>query len=520
MLGNRLGWKRVRPLFRQCLVHIDNLSKSYGGVHALASVTMDIARGEVHAVCGENGAGKSTLIKALTGVISTDNGEILVNGNLLKQGNVQESESAGIAVMHQESTAFPDLNVVDNIFAGREITRCRGLFLDRREMIRQTSGLLQRLGESFDVTIPVSELSLAQRQMVAMARALSRECRLLIMDEPTASLSARETECLLNIIRQLRGQGVSVLYVSHRLEEIFEIADRVTVLRDGQLIQTRVVSDIDTHELIRLMVGREVEELTGRHEHAGQIGDELLTVNSLTTDGVFRDISFSVRAGEIVGLAGLIGAGRSDVARAIFGIDPYDSGNVMVGASPLVAGSVTSSMAAGLALVPEDRQHEGLVLPMTVRANLSLAILETLKRSGLISRQREDELVKRQIKELSVVAASPNIATETLSGGNQQKLVLGKWLARKPKVLILDEPTRGVDVAAKAQVHRLIRQLAADGVATLLISSELPEVLSLSDRILVMRQGMISGILDGKTATQEQILKLALPDAQEVAAAS
>lgn len=499
------------------LIQIRNLSKSYGGVHALRSVSLDIQPGEVHAVCGENGAGKSTLIKALTGVVKPNQGAILVNGIPLTPGHVHAAAAAGIAVMHQESTAFPDLDAVANVFVGRERRRCRGLFLDQTKMRRETRALLIRLGESIDVDVPVGQLPVAQRQMVAMARALSCDCRLLIMDEPTASLSARETQTLLRIVGGLRDEGVSVLYVSHRLEELFQIADRVTVLRDGALVDTRWISDIDRDGLIKLMVGREVAELTSRHEHAGTVGDEVLNVSGLTRAGVFADISFAVRAGEILGLAGLVGAGRSEIARAIFGIDDYDAGAVTVAGHRLPPASVQSAMAAGLALVPEDRQHEGLVLPMSVGANISLAMLDRLKRWGLLSGRREAHLVARQMRELSVRAAGPRAAAETLSGGNQQKLVLAKWLAGNPRVLILDEPTRGVDVGAKAQVHRLIRQLAADGLASIVISSDLPEILAISDRILVVRGGRIVGQLDGKTATQEQTLALALPAEQEVA---
>jgi ABC-type sugar transport system ATPase subunit len=511
---------RKQALTDAPLIQISNLSKAYGGVHALAGVTMGIGRAEVHALCGENGAGKSTLIKALSGVVRPDEGRIVVDGEPLPLGNVQSSEAAGIAVMHQESTAFPALNAVDNIFVGRELCRAGGLLLDRREMKRQTLALLDRLGEQIDCGVPVEELSIAQRQMVAMARALSQRCKLLIMDEPTASLSSRETQVLLDLVRQMRREGVSVLYVSHRLEEVFAVADRVTVLRDGQLVDTRRVCDIDTDGLIKLMVGRELAELVGRHGHSPGAGEAGLRVSGLRRAGVFDDISFSVRAGEIVGLAGLVGAGRSEVARAIFGIDPYDEGTVRIGGRPLPRGSVRAAMAQGLALVPEDRQHEGLILPMSVGANLSLAVLRTLKRGGLISSQHELALVRKQMEDLFIKAAGPDVPAETLSGGNQQKLVIGKWLASQPRVLILDEPTRGVDVGAKAQVHRLIRELAAKGLATLMISSELPEILSISDRILVMREGRIAGELDGAGATQEQVLALALPDARKAAVAS
>ena len=496
------------------LIQLRRLSKSYVGVRALHELSLDIAAGEVHAICGENGAGKSTLIKALTGVVTPDEGEILVAGRHLAVGSVAASEAAGIAVMHQESTTFPDLNAIDNIFVGREPTRCGGLLLDRRQMRRRAAEVIERLGERINPDVPLGRLSVAQRQMVAMARALSRDCRLLIMDEPTASLSARETEALLRLIGQLRRDGVTVLYVTHRLEEVFRIADRVTVLRDGQLVETRSVAETSTDQLIRLMVGREVDELARRHEHAGQIGDVLLQVTGLTSGRTFSDITFDVRAGEIVGLAGLVGAGRSELARAIFGIDRYDSGQVAVGGVELPCGSVTAAMAAGLALVPEDRQHEGLVLPMSVSANLSLPMIRSLRRGGLIDSRGETALVAEQMRALDVRAAAPQVAAETLSGGNQQKLVLGKWLATQPRVLLLDEPTRGIDVHAKAQVHRLIRQLAARQLATVVISSELAELLTICDRILVIREGRIAGELEGAKATQQRLLELALPDAQ------
>lgn len=497
------------------LIRITELCKSYGGVHALAGVTLDIRAGEVHALCGENGAGKSTLIKVLSGVAAPDSGAVLLDGQPLPLGDVPATEARGVAVVHQESTVFPDLDAVDNLFVGREVRKWGGWLLDRAAMRRQTRALLARLGERIDPSRPVGELPVAQRQMIAMARALSRDCRLLIMDEPTASLSARETAVLLNLVRQFRSQGVSVLYVSHRLEEVFQVADRVTVLRDGQLVGTRETGGIDAGELIRMMVGREAAELVGRHEHAGTIGEAVLRVDGLTRTGAFRDITFAVRAGEVVGLAGLVGAGRSEVARAVFGIDDYDAGTVTVGGESVPRGSVAAAMARGVALVPEDRQHEGLVLPMRVGANLTLAVLASLARGGLIRRSRERELAEEQIRSLSIRTAGAGVAAETLSGGNQQKVVLGKWLATRPKVLILDEPTRGVDVGAKAQLHRLIRQLAGEGLATLMISSELPEVLSISDRILVMREGRIAGELAGGTATPEQVLALALPDGRE-----
>jgi ABC-type sugar transport system ATPase subunit len=499
------------------LIRVEHISKSYGGVKALQDVSMEIAAGEVHALCGENGAGKSTVIKILSGSVRPELGQVLVAGKPLHLGSVAASEAAGIAVIHQELVAFPHLDAQDNIFVGREPRRLAGLLLDRPKMRRETMALLSRLGESINPTTPVGELPIAQRQMVGMARALSHKCRLLIMDEPTASLSARETEVLFRIIRQLKSEGVSILYVSHRLEEIFELSDRVTVFRDGKHVSTCNTKEIDREGLIRLMVGRELGATEATLKADGHAGEVLLQVKGLAREGVFREVSFNVRAGEIVGMAGLVGAGRSEVARVIFGADDADAGTVTIDGKRLPGGSIQKAMAAGVALVPEDRQHLGLVLPMTVGQNLSMAMWPTLTRGGLMSWSKERALVTQLMRELAVKAASPRIPAQTLSGGNQQKLVVGKWLATQPRVLILDEPTRGVDVGAKAEIYRLIRALAKQGIAVLLISSDMPEVLLLSDRILVMRGGEISGEVSHAEATQEKVLALAIPATTEAA---
>ena len=498
------------------LVQIDNLTKSYGGVHALQNVRLEIKRGEIHALCGENGAGKSTLIKCLSGVVVPDSGTVKVANRTLRFGDVRACESAGIAVMHQESTVFPDLSALDNIFVGREPRRAFGLLLDRRRMRREATEILQHLQLRFDIDRPMTRVSVAARQMTAMARALSQRCQLLVMDEPTASMSARETQTLMQIVRRLRDHGVTVLYVSHRLDEVFDIADRVTVFRDGQHVVTRPRSQINKDQLVHWMVGREIEELGRRRSSGSATGDVRLEVKELCRPAVFDKISLTAREGEIVGLAGLVGAGRSEVARCIFGIDRYESGQVLLDGQPLPAYNVQAAIQQGLALVPEDRQHEGLILPMTVRANVSLPCLRRLTRWSLVDRLQEQQLTGRVMSDLGIKAAGRDVLARTLSGGNQQKLVLGKWVATKPRVLILDEPTRGVDVGAKTQVHQVIRRLAEEGMATLVISSELAELLTICDRILVMRGGRISGELDGPTATQAQILKLALPEKEDV----
>ncbi|BDI31195.1 ribose import ATP-binding protein RbsA [Capsulimonas corticalis] len=489
-------------------LQVSGLSKAYNGVPALSGVSLAIEPGEVHALMGENGAGKSTLIKCLSGVVRPDGGSVQVDGAAVSSGDIRVSEAAGIVALHQESTAFAHLNAIDNIFVGREPRLGPGL-LDRPRMRREAQALLDRLGERIDLDRPLEELSLAQRQMVGIARALSHKSRLLIMDEPTASLSARETQTLFRIIRQLQSEGVAILYVSHRMEEVFALSSRVTILRDGKLVETRAIADVSRNELVKLMVGRELLAEESR-ESATAPGEVMLDVRGLTRPGVFRDITFSVRKGEIVGLAGLVGAGRSEVAASIFGVDRPESGSVRVAGDTLAPGSVPKAIGRGVALVPEDRQHQGLVLPLTVGTNLLLSVLGSPAMGRFRAREKETTVVTDLMRDLSVKAAGPDIAANTLSGGNQQKLALGKWLAASPRVLILDEPTRGVDVGAKADVYRIIRQLASDGMATLLISSDLPELLTLSDRILVMREGTISGELSRAEATEEKILALAL----------
>ena len=490
-------------------LEVSGLSKTYGGVHALSDVGLTLAPGEVHALLGENGAGKSTFIKCLSGAVRPDAGKVWINDALLPPGDLRAAEAAGIVALHQESTAFPHLSAIDNIFVGREPRRALGL-LDRPRMEREAKALLDRLGETLDLHRPLEELSLAQRQMVGLARALSHQSRLLILDEPTASLSAREVQTLFRILRQLQSEGVAVLYISHRLEEVYALASRVTVLRDGCLVGTYPLAEVSRDELVRRMVGRELlaEEPPEAAEAEGAV---LLDVRGLGRAGQFADVSFNLRVGEIVGLAGLIGAGRSEVAGAIFGIETPTAGTVTVGGERLPPGSVAAALAHGIALVPEDRQREGLVLPLSVGQNLLLAVQGSLTAAGFRVPGREKAIVADLMRSLAVKAAGPDVAANTLSGGNQQKLSLGKWLATKPRVLLLDEPTRGVDVGAKAEVYHLIRQLAREGMATLVISSDLPEILALSDRILVMREGRIAGEMPRGGASEEKILALALP---------
>ena len=513
------------------ILQLESLSKTYDGIVALDSVDMAIEAGEIRALCGENGAGKSTLIKCLSGVVTPDSGTIRLNGSPLSRGSVTQSEAAGIAVLHQESTAFPDLSAVGNVFAGREIRKAAGLLLDHAAMRRETRALLRRLNQEFSIDVALRDLSTAGRQMVCMARALSRDCRVLILDEPTASLSARETDTLLKILKELAASGVAVIYVTHRLDEVFSLADSVSVLRDGQHVGTNAIDGISKDELISQMVGRRIDAAARDRTTATQTGvskagsdwngESLgsgISVKQLCAHGRFQNVSFDISHGEVVGLAGLVGAGRSEVAKAVFGIDQYDSGAVTVRGRKVPPNDVASAIDNGMAFVPEDRQHEGLLLDMRIRQNLSMAVLNRMTRFGLIESRREQHLSGEKQKELLVKAASDFDPARSLSGGNQQKIVLGKWLATEPSVLILDEPTRGIDVGARQQIHELIRDLADSGVAVLLISSDLPEVLAVSDRILVMRSGTISGELPGGQATQEDVLRLALPVEVEASA--
>ena len=496
----------------EAFLEVRGVSKNYGGIPALADVSMELHAGQIHALMGENGAGKSTLIKILAGTVKPDSGSIWISGTKLSLGSVAASERAGIATIHQESTAFPNMSVEDNVFAAQEPRRAGGLLLDRARMRLETQAHLAELGlEGLNSRLPVGELPLATRQLVAMARALSRDSRVLILDEPTASLSTRETDALFANIRRLRDDGVAILYVSHRMDEIFALATSVTILRDGKYVDSVATADITRPELIRKMVGREL--LDGEpDEHTRTPGDTILDVQNLTRAGAFSDISFSLRAGEIVGLAGLVGAGRTEVAEAIFGASTYDTGSIIVKQKPLPKGRIAKSIASGLALVPEDRQNQGLVLPLPVSSNLSLIKLRNLCRLGFRSAKRERDTVATLITQMQIRVASPILPVQSLSGGNQQKVVIGKWLAQTPTVLLLDEPTRGVDVGAKSEIYKLIRRFAAQGMATLMISSELPELIALCDRIIVMRSGIISGELDRASASEEAILALALGD--------
>ena len=488
------------------LLALEGAEKSYGAVRALRDGTLSIARGEVRALVGENGAGKSTLVKILGGVQPQDRGRLLVDGAEAAFHNPTDARDAGIAVIYQEPTLFPDLSVAENIAMGRHPVR--GLRrIDRRAMHDEAQALLDRLGVRLDAERPVRGLSIADQQVVEIAKALSYEAKVLIMDEPTAALSGPEVERLFGVVRALRERGAGVLFISHRLEEVFALCDTVTVMRDGAVVHDARTADLTSDELVRRMVGRELGALFPKQ--VAERGEALLRVERLTREGVFTDISFEVRAGEIVALAGLVGAGRSEVARAIFGVDDADAGRVEVAGREIPAGRPTAAMAAGLAFVPEDRRQQGLVMELSIKRNATLTGLRRLTRWGLIGTRAEHALAQTWAKRLQLKFHSLDDTVGTLSGGNQQKVVLAKWLSTEPKVLIVDEPTRGIDVGTKSEVHRLLSDLAGTGLAILMISSELPEVLGMADRVLVMHEGRITAELRRDEADEERVMRAA-----------
>jgi len=485
---------------------LEGVSKSFGAVRALRSVSLSLFAGEAHALAGENGAGKSTLIKVLAGVHRPDEGRVLLDGVPVEFGGPAAARDAGVAVIYQEPTLFPDLSVAENIFMGRQPKRSFGR-VDHRAVHQAVAGLFARLGVAMDPERPARGLSIADQQLVEIAKALSFDAQVLIMDEPTAALTGSEVARLFTVVRALREQGAAVLFISHRLSEVFELCQRVTTLRDGALVAAEPLAGLTEADLVRRMVGRTLDELYPKQP--AEVGEVALDVSRLTREGVFTDVSFQVRSGEIVGLAGLVGAGRSEVARAVFGIDRFDAGQVAVAGRKLKSGSPSLAMAAGLALVPEDRRAQGLIMQMSVERNIGLADLHAATTAGLVSRRAERDRAVDWAAKLQVKYARLSDLVGTLSGGNQQKVVLAKWLATGPRVLIVDEPTRGIDVGTKAEVHRLLSQLAADGVAVLMISSDLPEILGMADRVLVMREGRISAEFPREGATEQTVMAAA-----------
>jgi rhamnose transport system ATP-binding protein len=482
-------------------LELRHASKSFGRVRALGDGSLALWPGEVHALLGENGAGKSTLVKLLAGVYQPDSGELLVDGQARMFANPAEARDAGLAVIYQEPTLFADLSIAENIYMGRQ-PRDRLGRIRYEEMNREVDALLQSLGVNLRAQRLVRGLSIADQQVVEIAKALSLNANVLIMDEPTAALSLTEVERLFAIVRGLRERNAAILFITHRLDEVFALTQRMTIMRDGLKVFDAMTADMTIDSIVSKMVGRDLDTFYPKADVAP--GEVRLAVRGLTREGVFKNVSFEVRAGEIVALAGLVGAGRSEVARAIFGIDPVDAGK------PLQLGRPQAAVRAGLALVPEDRRAQGLALELSIARNASLTVLGRLVRHGLISARSESTLAADWGKRLRLKAGDLNAPVGTLSGGNQQKVVLGKWLATNPKVLIIDEPTRGIDVGAKAEVYRTLAELVREGMAVLMISSELPEVLGMADRILVMHEGRISADIPRAEANEERVMSAAL----------
>jgi monosaccharide-transporting ATPase len=493
------------------VLEVRGIAKRFPGVLALDDVSLSVARGEVHALVGENGAGKSTLIKVLTGVYKADAGEVRYLGEPVTFGRPLDAQHAGISTIYQEVNLIPLMSVARNLFLGREPRGRLGL-VDVRRMNREATAVLRRYGIDVDVTRPLRSISLGAQQMVALARAVAVDAKVLIMDEPTSSLESREVETLFRVVRELSAQGIAVLYVSHRIDELYQLCSRVTVLRDGKVVHAGPLDGLDRLRLVSHMLGRDLvqvrrEGLTGfAGDHEAADAEPLLRAEGLTKRHVLRDVSFAVRPGEVTGLAGLLGAGRSETAKAIIGALPLDSGTVSVGGRRLRHLSPKAAIANGVALLPEDRKAEGIIPDLSVRENIVLAALPRLSRAGLVTRDRQDRIVRTFMERLRIKASSPEQRVAELSGGNQQKVLLARWLCLEPRLLLLDEPTRGIDVGAKAEVQRLVDELAREGLAVVLISSDLEELVEGADRVVVLRAGAVVGELAGDEVSEHAIM--------------
>ena len=492
----------------KALLKLNSISKSFGGVRALDGVSLELKAGEVHALVGENGAGKSTLIKIITGAVKPDAGSIAILGRTVERNDPATARQLGISVIYQQPALFPDLTVAENLSLRLEPSGGFRL-INWKKRRENASRLLERIGAEISPDVLVSDLKMPQQQLVEIASAIGGNAKLLILDEPTSSLTEREVDNLLRIVRQLREAGVGMIYISHRMDELAKIADRVTVLRDGKLVGTCAVGDVTTGELIRMMVGRELSSVFPKIQV--ELGESVLRLADLgCSESGIDGINLAVRAGEILGLAGLVGAGRSELARVLFGLTPADTGQIFLRGKAVRINSPSNGVRLGIAYVPEDRRRHGVILEMPVTSNTTLAILRRISRVGLLDFAMEREIAGAFVNRLGTKAPSLDAPLGQLSGGNQQKVALARWLATEPAVMILDEPTQGVDVGAKAEIHRLMCELAARGLALIMISSELPEILGMSDRIAVMQGGRVVGVLNRADATQEKVLKLAL----------
>ena len=498
------------------ILEMKNVNKVFGATRALNDFSIEMFPGEIHALVGENGAGKSTLIKAMTGIHLATSGEIHVDGKSRIFKTTQQANALGVAAIYQEPMVFPDLDVAENIFINHHT---RPQYIRWNDMYDEAEKVISRLGVTLDVRRLASSLTLAEQQTVEIARAISLDVRVLIMDEPSASLSDHEVQHLFGIARSLRTEGVAVLYISHRLEEVFALADRVTVMRDGKHISTNLIADVTHNSLVTEMVGRDMEGRFAR-VHSVATDEDMLSVEDMGKDGAFSGVSFNIKKGEIVCFSGLVGARRTDVALALFGIEPTDRGKVFLGGQSVQINSPRGALDLGIAYVSEDRRKLGIAMEESVVSNITLPMLEKYSNKlGLIKTAAEHKDAQEFRKRLNIKSADLDIAVGTLSGGNQQKVMLAKWLNTEPRLLIVDEPTRGVDIGAKAEVHQILRDLAKAGVAIMIISSDLPEVLSLADRMLVMREGRLVGEISGENATEENVMHLALgvEDQSEVA---
>ncbi len=491
---------------------LDNICKSFPGVHALKNMSFSIREGEIHAICGENGAGKSTLMKVVSGVYKQDSGDITIRGEKVVINDPNDAFEKGIAIMYQETSLFNEMTIMENMFLNHEVVRRRfGVpILDFKSMREKVQSIFARMNVSLDLNAKIRDIGIAQKQLVEIAKALTFNARILIMDEPTASLTEREVTALFEIIRNLKADGTSIVYISHRLEEIFVVCDRVTVIRDGEFISCREVSETNKDQLVADMVGREIANYYPKTE--ADIGDVVIELRHISQGDLLDDISLHIRHREIVGLSGLAGAGRTELAQAICGITKIDSGEILIDGKEAKISHYRDAMAGGMVYVSEDRGKYGLVLGMDISKNITLPQLRNISRRGVIDIAREIEMGTEAIQRFDIKAPGPTSIVENLSGGNQQKVSVAKATALKPRLLILDEPTRGVDVNAKAEIHKIIGELVSQGLSILLISSELPELLGMCDRIYVVANGRITGEFDRAEATQEKILKVALGD--------
>lgn len=487
-------------------IKMQGINKVFGGIPVLQNAGFDLDDGEIHALMGENGAGKSTLMKILTGVYTKDAGEIFADGNEVCYKSPQEAEKAGIVFIHQELNVLLDMTVEENMFLGKEITNKFGV-CGKQAMRSEVKKILDVLEVDINPAEKMDTLSIGQQQMIEIAKALMVDAKVIIMDEPTAALTQKETATLFKVVRSLRDKGVSVVYISHRMEEIFDLCDRITILRDGQYIGTRVVSETDMTEVVKMMIGREIGERYPDRDVS--LGDVTFKVEDLNCPGVFSDISFEVRAGEVIGVAGLMGAGRTEIMQSIFGNMPNVTGHIYVNGKEVHNRNPEQAMKNGIGFITEDRKTEGLMLEESIMRNISLTNFGRISNRGVLNRKSENSMVRKEIEKLRIRCNGPEHRCNELSGGNQQKVVFAKWILTDPKVLILDEPTRGVDIGAKKEIYSIINDLAAKGVAIIMVSSELPEILGMSDRVMVISEGKIGGFINKKDANQEKIMILA-----------